>query len=123
MNLQGKRALVMGVANDKSIAWGIAKALHEAGAELAFTYQGEAFGKRVQPLAASLGSDVLVDADVTDDASVAALVRILDDVRSGTARTPSSRPTGLPDRSGPDSRPGAADAGDPQSPGSYAGVE
>ena len=61
------------------------------------------------------------DADV--DASVAALVRILDDVRSGTARTPSSRPTGLPDRSGPDSRPGAADAGDSQSPGSYAGVE
>jgi enoyl-[acyl-carrier protein] reductase I len=70
MNLQGKRALVMGVANDHSIAWGIAKALHGAGAELAFTYQGEAFGKRVAPLAAQLGSDVLVDADVTDDASL-----------------------------------------------------
>ncbi len=70
MNLQGKRALVMGVANDHSIAWGIAKALHGAGAELAFTYQGEAFGKRVAPLAASLGSDFLVDADVTDDASL-----------------------------------------------------
>jgi len=70
MNLQGKRALVMGVANDHSIAWGIAKALHSAGAELAFTYQGEAFGKRVLPLATSLGSDFLVDADVTDDASL-----------------------------------------------------
>jgi enoyl-[acyl-carrier protein] reductase I len=70
MNLQGKRALVMGVANDHSIAWGIAKALHDAGAELAFTYQGEAFGRRVQPLAASVGSDFLVDADVTDDASL-----------------------------------------------------
>ena len=70
MNLNGKRALVMGVANDHSIAWGIAKALHDAGAELAFTYQGEAFGKRVQPLAASVGSDFLVDADVTNDASL-----------------------------------------------------
>ena len=60
----------MGVANDRSIAWGIAKALHEAGAELAFTYQGEAFGKRLEPLAASLGSDFMVDADVTDDASL-----------------------------------------------------
>ncbi len=70
MNLQGKRGLVMGVANDHSIAWGIAKALHGAGAELAFTYQGDAFGKRVAPLAASVGSDFLVDADVTDDASL-----------------------------------------------------
>ncbi len=70
MNLNGKRALVMGVANDHSIAWGIAKALHGAGAELAFTYQGEAFGRRVAPLAASVGSDVLVDADVNDDASL-----------------------------------------------------
>jgi len=68
--LDGKRALVMGVANDRSIAWGIARALHGAGAQLAFTYQGETFGKRVQPLAASLGSDILVDADVTDDASL-----------------------------------------------------
>ncbi|AGT09934.1 enoyl-ACP reductase FabI [Paracoccus aminophilus] len=68
--LKGKRALVMGVANDRSIAWGIAKALHEAGAELAFSYQGEAFGKRVEPLAASLGSDFLIDLDVVDDASL-----------------------------------------------------
>lgn len=68
--LQGKRALVMGVANDRSIAWGIASALAAQGAELAFTYQGEAFGKRVEPLAASVGSDLLLDVDVTDDASL-----------------------------------------------------
>ena len=60
----------MGVANDRSIAWGIAKALHEAGAELAFTYQGEAFGKRLEPLAQSVGSDFMVDVDVTDDDSL-----------------------------------------------------
>ena len=70
ISLNGKRGLVMGVAHDRSIAWGIAKALHDAGAELAFTYQGEAFGKRVEPLAASVGSDFLVDVDVTDDASL-----------------------------------------------------
>lgn len=68
--LQGKRGLVMGVANDRSIAWGIAKACAEAGAELAFTYQGEGFGKRLEPLAASVGSDFMVDVDVTDDASL-----------------------------------------------------
>ena len=60
----------MGVANERSIAWGIAKAMSEAGAELAFTYQGEAFGKRLAPLAASLGSDFMVDVDVTDDTSL-----------------------------------------------------
>lgn len=68
--LAGKRGLIMGVANERSIAWGIAKAMSEAGAELAFTYQGEAFGKRLEPLAASLGSDFMVDVDVTDDASL-----------------------------------------------------
>ncbi len=68
--LDGKRGLVMGVANDRSIAWGIAKACADAGAELAFSYQGEAFGKRVEPLAASVGSDFLVDVDVTDEASM-----------------------------------------------------
>jgi enoyl-[acyl-carrier protein] reductase I len=68
--LAGKRALIMGVANDRSIAWGIAQAMHAAGAELAFTYQGEAFGKRVLPLAQSLGSDFMLDADVQDDASL-----------------------------------------------------
>ncbi|ASP20557.1 3-ketoacyl-ACP reductase [Antarctobacter heliothermus] len=70
LSLKGKRGLVMGVANERSIAWGIAKACHEAGAELAFTYQGEAFGKRLEPLAASVGSDFMVDVDVTDDASL-----------------------------------------------------
>ncbi|WGW05471.1 enoyl-ACP reductase FabI [Tropicibacter oceani] len=70
MSLKGKRGLVMGVANERSIAWGIAKACAEAGAELAFTYQGDAFGKRLQPLAASVGSDFMVDVDVTDDASL-----------------------------------------------------
>ena len=75
--LKGKRGLIMGVANDRSIAWGIAKAMHGAGAELAFTYQGEAFGRRVEPLAASLGSDILVDADVTDDAAMDAAFEAL----------------------------------------------
>lgn len=68
--LKGKRGLIMGVANQRSIAWGIASAMSAAGAELAFTYQGEAFGKRVAPLAESLGSNILVDVDVTDDASM-----------------------------------------------------
>ncbi|NQX94972.1 MAG: enoyl-ACP reductase [Erythrobacter sp.] len=68
--LEGKRGLVMGVANERSIAWGIAKACAEAGAELAFTYQGEAFGKRLEPLARSVGSDFMVDVDVTNDASL-----------------------------------------------------
>lgn len=69
--MKGKRGLVMGVANDRSIAWGIARALADQGAELAFSYQGEAFGKRVEPLAASLGSDFLMDVDVLDDDSLA----------------------------------------------------
>lgn len=68
--MNGKRGLVMGVANERSIAWGIAKALADEGAELAFSYQGEAFGKRVEPLAASVGSDFMVDVDVTDPASM-----------------------------------------------------
>jgi enoyl-[acyl-carrier protein] reductase I len=77
--MAGKRGLVMGVANDRSIAWGIASALHAEGAELAFSYQGEAFGKRVEPLAASVGSDFLVDVDVTDDASLDAAFGALKD--------------------------------------------
>jgi enoyl-[acyl-carrier protein] reductase I len=68
--MKGKRGLVMGVANDRSIAWGIASALAAEGAELAFSYQGDAFGKRVQPLAASVGSDFLIDVDVTNEASL-----------------------------------------------------
>ena len=70
--MKGKRGRIMGVANDRSIAWGIAKAMADEGAELAFSYQGEAFGKRVEPLAASVGSDILIDVDVTTDASMEA---------------------------------------------------
>jgi enoyl-[acyl-carrier protein] reductase I len=68
--MQKKRGLIMGVANDHSIAWGIAKALAAQGAELAFTYQGEALGKRVMPLAESLGSNIVLPCDVEDIASV-----------------------------------------------------
>ncbi len=68
--MAGKRGLVMGVANDHSIAWGIAKTLAGHGAELAFTYQGEAFGRRVRPLAESVGAKLLVPCDVEDIASV-----------------------------------------------------
>lgn len=68
--MQGKRGLIMGVANDHSIAWGIAKALAAQGAELAFTYQGDALGKRVKPLAESLKADLILPCDVEDIASV-----------------------------------------------------
>ena len=64
--MQGKRGLVMGLANDKSLAWGIAKRLHEHGAEMAFSYQGEALERRVRPLAESLGSDFLIECDVSN---------------------------------------------------------
>jgi enoyl-[acyl-carrier protein] reductase I len=72
--MAGKRGLIMGVANDHSIAWGIACALRAQGAELAFSYQGEALGKRVKPLAARLGSDLVVPCDVEDLASVDAMM-------------------------------------------------
>jgi len=68
--MKGKRGLIMGLANDRSLAWGIARKLREAGAELAFSYQGEALEKRVRPLAGQLGSDVLVDCDVSDMADL-----------------------------------------------------
>lgn len=71
--MEGKRGLIMGLANDKSIAWGIAKACADQGAELAFSYQGEALLKRVGPLAEQLGSDIVVPCDVTDEASMDAL--------------------------------------------------
>lgn len=64
--MKGKRGLIMGLANDKSLAWGIARRLSEQGAELAFSYQGEALEKRVRPLAESLGSDFLLECDVSD---------------------------------------------------------
>jgi NAD(P)-dependent dehydrogenase (short-subunit alcohol dehydrogenase family) len=68
--MAGKRGLIMGLANDRSLAWGIAKQLREQGAELAFSYQGEALLKRVAPLAAELGSDFLIDCDVADMAAL-----------------------------------------------------
>lgn len=68
--MAGKRGLIMGVANNRSIAWGIAKALHAQGAEIAFSYQGEALKKRIGPLAAELGSDVVVECDVTNSAAM-----------------------------------------------------
>jgi enoyl-[acyl-carrier protein] reductase I len=68
--MAGKRGLIMGVANERSLAWGIAKAVRAQGAELAFTFQGEALGKRVRPLAESIGSDMLIECDVTDEASL-----------------------------------------------------
>ncbi len=75
--MAGKQGLIMGVANERSIAWGIAKALHEQGAALAFTYQGEALGKRVRPLAESLDSDVVFDADVASEDSLDAVFAAL----------------------------------------------
>lgn len=68
--MQGKRGLIMGLANDKSIAWGIAKACAEAGAEMCFSYQGDALKKRVEPLAAQVGSDFVVECDVADASSI-----------------------------------------------------
>ena len=76
--MAGKRGLIMGVANERSIAWGIAAAVHAQGATLAFTYQGEALGKRVRPLAESVGSKIVLPCDVTDDASVDAVFAALD---------------------------------------------
>lgn len=68
--MKGKKGLIMGVANDHSIAWGMAKALHNSGAELAFTYQGDAFGKRVKPLVESIGANVMIDCDVTNESNL-----------------------------------------------------
>ena len=77
--LAGKRGLVLGVANNRSIAWGIAKAAHEAGAQLAFTYQGESLEKRVRPLAQELGAAVVGHCDVTDEASIDAVFKVVEE--------------------------------------------
>ncbi|MFC3096627.1 MULTISPECIES: enoyl-ACP reductase FabI [Alteraurantiacibacter] len=68
--MQGKKGLIMGLANEKSLAWGIAKKLHEHGAEMAFSYPNEAFARRVGPLSAELGSDFLIECDVSDMAAM-----------------------------------------------------
>jgi enoyl-[acyl-carrier protein] reductase I len=81
--LAGKRGLVMGVANNRSIAWGIAKAAHAAGARLAFTYQGEALEKRVRPLAGELGAEVVGHCDVSDAATIDAVFARVTDLWGG----------------------------------------
>lgn len=75
--MKGKRGLVMGVANEKSIAWGMASELHRHGAEMAFTYQGDAFGKRVKPLAESIGAKMLIDCDVSKEENIAKVFDVL----------------------------------------------
>lgn len=75
--MQGKKGLIMGIANERSLAWGIAKAVHAHGAEVAVTYQGEALLKRIRPLAEQLGSELVLPADVTDPASLDALFAAL----------------------------------------------
>ncbi len=77
--MKGKCGLVMGVANERSIAWGMASALHDEGAQLAFTYQGDAFGKRVKPLAQSVGSDIVIDCDVSNEDDLDNVFAILKD--------------------------------------------
>lgn len=77
--LKGKRGLIMGVANDRSIAWGIASMAAESGAELAFTYQGDALKKRVEPLAEKIGANIVVPCDVTDEASIDAAFKAVED--------------------------------------------
>jgi enoyl-[acyl-carrier protein] reductase I len=76
--LKGKRGLIMGVANDRSIAWGIAEMAHHSGAELAFTFQGEALEKRVRPLAEQVGAKIVVPCDVTDEASIDATFKAIE---------------------------------------------
>ena len=95
--LSGKRALILGVANDHSIAWGIAKAFAAQGAELAFTYQGEGFGRRVIPLAESLGAQIVEPADV-QDAGLARRPLRPHRRRTGAASTSSSTPSPIPTR-------------------------
>ncbi len=75
--MKGKKGLVMGVANDHSIAWGMASALHAAGAEMAFTYQGDAFGKRVKPLAESIGANIVLDCDASNEEDLDKVFNIL----------------------------------------------
>ena len=77
--MTGKRGLIMGVANDRSIAWGIARAAHAHGAELGFTFQGEALEKRVRPLAQSIGSDTVMPCDVADDESIDGVFRAIEE--------------------------------------------
>jgi enoyl-[acyl-carrier protein] reductase I len=81
--MKGKKGLIMGVANDRSIAWGVAKSLHAAGAELAFSYQGDVFRKRVAPLVEPLKPAALIDCDVSDPASIDAAFAQLGNIWDG----------------------------------------
>jgi len=93
--MQGKRGVILGVANNRSIAWGIAKACHAAGAEIALTWQGDALKKRVEPLAAEIGGLVLGHCDVTDPATIDAVFAVLAEngARSISSCTPLRSPT------------------------------
>ena len=82
-SVPGKKGLVMGVANERSIAWGIAKCAAENGATLAFNYQGDNLKKRVEPLAAQLGSDLVLPCDVTNDESIDALFKAIEEKWGG----------------------------------------
>ena len=79
MLMQGKKGLIMGVANDRSIAWGIAKSLADNGASIALTYQGEALKKRVEPLAQSINSDILISCDVANSESMEHVFKTLEE--------------------------------------------
>ena len=85
--MQGKRGLIMGVANDHSIAWGIARTLAAHGATLAFSYQGEALGRRVKPLAESVGASLLLPCDVEQIASVARTARVFTTIQETVRRS------------------------------------
>ena len=95
--MAGKRGLILGVANNRSIAWGIAKACADQGAEIALTYQGEAFKKRVEPLAAELGAHVAGHCDVTDPASLDAVFAANDLMAAGALRVLKSMGRKVPD--------------------------
>ena len=93
--LAGKRALIVGVATDRSIAWGIAQAMHAHGAELAFSYANDRFRERVEPLAATLGSTILMPLDVTVDEQIdAAAARLARRSRAASPPTPAAKPSG-----------------------------
>ena len=94
--MAGKRGVVFGVANNRSIAWGITKACRDQGAEIALTYQGDAIKKRVEPLAAEIGSKLVLPCDVTDEGSVEAVFKALADF--GAASIFSSMPLPSPTR-------------------------
>jgi enoyl-[acyl-carrier protein] reductase I len=93
--MQGKQGLIMGIANERSLAWGIAKAVHAQGAKVAVTYQGEALLKRVRPLADHLESDLVLPAEVTDPSSLDALFADLAPPTRRSSRAATSTPASI----------------------------